>query len=143
MSLCVLPHAVLGSAPFAPAGMLLAVGGASACGVEGVCVALWDAERLRVSCCCVLMCGMGTTDNGIGDAGAVAIAKALGSGQCPLEILDLTGESVCLATCGAGLCAFRSGWHASCGRWRVCVRGGGRVRRSRMLSDCVCRAAVF
>ena len=40
MRLCVLPHAVLGSAPFVPAGMLLAVGGACACGVEGVCGAL-------------------------------------------------------------------------------------------------------
>ena len=47
-------------------------------------MALWDAERLRVSCCCVLMCGMDATDNGIGDA-------------------KLGGESVCLATCGAGL----------------------------------------
>ena len=63
--------------------------------------------------------------------------------ECKTEELDLRSESVCLAACGAGLCAFRSGWHASCGRWRVCVRGGGRVRRSGMLSDCVCRAAVF
>ena len=37
VSLCVLPHAVLGSAPFVPAGMLLSVGGVCACGVEGVC----------------------------------------------------------------------------------------------------------
>jgi len=28
-------------------------------------VALWDAERLRVSCCCFLMCGMGAAANGI------------------------------------------------------------------------------
>ena len=37
VSLCVLPRAVLGSAPFVPAGMLLSVGGVCACGVEGVC----------------------------------------------------------------------------------------------------------
>ena len=30
------------------------------------CVALLDAERLRVSCCCFLMCGMDATDNRIG-----------------------------------------------------------------------------
>ena len=30
------------------------------------CAALWDAERLRVSCCCFLMCGMGATGNRIG-----------------------------------------------------------------------------
>ena len=63
--------------------------------------------------------------------------------ECKTEELFLGRESVCLAACGAGLGAFRSGWHASCGRWRVCVPGGGRVRRSGMLSDCVCRAAVF
>ena len=106
-------------------------------------MALLDAERLRVSCCCFLMCGMDATDNGIGEAGAVALAKALESGQCQLKSLGLDGESVCLAACGAGLCAFRSGWHASFGRWRVCVRSGGRVWRFWMLSDCVCPAAVF
>ena len=30
------------------------------------CVALLDAERLRVSCCCFLMCGMDATVNRIG-----------------------------------------------------------------------------
>ena len=44
VSLCVLPHAVLGSAPFVPAGMLLSVGG-----------------------CCFLMCGMDATGNHIGE----------------------------------------------------------------------------
>ena len=39
------------------------------------------------------MCGMDATGNGIGDAGGVALAKALESGQCKLESLDLTGES--------------------------------------------------
>ena len=47
--------------------------------------------------------------------------------ECTTEELDLCGESACLAACGAGLCAFRSGGHASFGRWRVCVRSGGRV----------------
>ena len=89
------------------------------------------------------MCGMDATANGIGDAGAVALGTALESGQCQLEKLVLNGESVCLAACGAGLCAFRSGWHASFGRWRVCVRSGGRVWRCWMLSDCGCGAAVF
>ena len=134
---------MLCSAPFVPAGMLLSVGGVCACGVEGACVALSDAERLRVSCCCFLMCGMDATGNGISDAGAVALAKALESGQCQLKSLNLNRESVCLAACGAVLCAFRSGWHASFGRWRVCVRSGGRVWRFWMLSDCVCPAAVF
>eukprot|EP01043_Picozoa_sp_COSAG02_P092963 COSAG02_NODE_29519_length_567_cov_3.955128_1_plen_149_part_01 len=127
MSLCVLPHAVLGSAPFVPAGMLLSVGGVCACGVEGVCGAVLDAERLRVSCCCFLMCGMDATGNRIGNEGALALAKALESGQCQLKSLNLSSESVCLAACGAGLCAFRSGWHASFGRWRVCVRAEWRV----------------
>ena len=56
-------------------------------------MALLDAERLRVSCCCFLMCGMDATGNGIGDAGAVALAKALESGQCKLESLNLERES--------------------------------------------------
>ena len=103
------------------------------------CVALLDAERLRVSCCCFLMCGMDATDNRIGEAGAVALAKALESGQCQLQSLDLAGESMCLAACAAGRCAFRSGWHAF-GRWCACVRSGGRGRRFRMLTDCGCRA---
>eukprot|EP01043_Picozoa_sp_COSAG02_P098238 COSAG02_NODE_34401_length_484_cov_1.883117_2_plen_54_part_01 len=52
-------------------------------------MALLDAERLRVSCCCCLVCGTVATVNRIGDAGAVALGKALGSGQCQLESLDL------------------------------------------------------
>ena len=106
-------------------------------------MALLNADRLRMPPLLFLMCGMDASDNGIGDAGAVALAKALESGQCQLESLNLGGEFVCLAACGAGLCAFRSGWHASFGRWRVCVRSGGRVWRFWMLSDCVCPAAVF
>ena len=59
-------------------------------------MALLDAERLRVSCCCFLMCGMDATATDIGDAGAVALAKALESGQCQLESLFLSGESLCV-----------------------------------------------
>ena len=43
------------------------------------------------------MCGMDATDNGIADAGAVALAKALESGQCQLKSLDLSRESMRLA----------------------------------------------
>ena len=53
------------------------------------------------------MCGWDVADNGIGEAGAVALAKALESGQCTLESLDLYGESTCLAACallGLRLC---------------------------------------
>ena len=76
-------------------------------------MALLDAERLRVSCCRFLMCGMDATANRIGEAGAVALAKALESGQCKLQSLDLEGESLCLGTmrCWA-VRLFRSGWHA-------------------------------
>ena len=142
VSLRVLPRAVLGSARFVPAGMLPSVGGVCAPAEWRACVALLDAERLRVSCCCCLMRGTDATVERIGDAGAVALGKALESGQCQLKSLVLNSESAYLAACGAGLCAFRSGWPASFGRWRVCVRGGGRVWRCWLLSDCVCPAAV-
>ena len=39
-------------------------------------MALLDAERLRVSCCCFLMCGMDATDNRIGDVVADRVACA-------------------------------------------------------------------
>ena len=39
------------------------------------------------------MCGMDATVNRIGEAGAVALAKALESGQCKLESLHLESES--------------------------------------------------
>ena len=55
-----------------------------------------DADQLRLHCY-VLMCGLGASDNGIGEAGAVAVAKALESGQCQLKSLDVTGESMRLA----------------------------------------------
>ena len=45
---------------------------------------------------------VGAPDNGIGDAGAVALPKALESGQCALTSLDLTSES-CHACAGGGV----------------------------------------
>ena len=39
------------------------------------------------------MCGCDVAGNGIGEAGAVALAKALESGQCKLENLNLACES--------------------------------------------------
>ena len=97
-SMCVLPRALLGCARFVPAGMLF-VGRSVACvrAEWRACVALLDAERLRVSCCCFLMCGMDATVNRISDVGALALAKALESGQCRLESLNLASESMCLA----------------------------------------------
>ena len=52
-------------------------------------MALLDVERLRVSCCCFLMCGMDATDDGIGDVvfHRVACASricAAASGDAPL-----------------------------------------------------------
>ena len=44
-------------------------------------------------CGAVLMCGWDASVNKIGDAGAVALAKALESGQCKLESLNLGSES--------------------------------------------------
>ena len=85
-------------------------------------MALLDAERLRVSCCCFLMCGMDATGNDIGEAGAVALAKALESGQCQLNNLNLYGECLCVAALAAGLCGICSGCDAL-GRW--CVRACG------------------
>ena len=52
-----------------------------------------------------MMCGWDAPDNRIGDAGAVALAKALESGQCQLKSLILSGESMCLVACAAELCA--------------------------------------
>ena len=51
------------------------------------------------------MCGWGASGNRIGDEGAVALAKALESGQCQLESLGLYGESLCLAACAAEVSA--------------------------------------
>eukprot|EP01043_Picozoa_sp_COSAG02_P076494 COSAG02_NODE_16278_length_1096_cov_10.225677_2_plen_59_part_00 len=48
-------------------------------------------------CTAVLMCGLGASGNRIGDAGGVAVAKALGSGQCQLLSLFLTSKSMRLA----------------------------------------------
>ena len=40
------------------------------------------------------MCGWDAADNSIGEAGAVALAKALESGQCKLESLDVAYNSI-------------------------------------------------
>jgi hypothetical protein len=56
---------------------------------------------------------------------AVALTTALESGQCQLKSLDLSGESMCLAACAAGLCAplsFRRLPAFVGRRWCVCVR---------------------
>ena len=59
------------------------------------------------------MCGWDASVNGIGEAGAVALAKALESGQCQLTTLKIYCESMRLAARAAGLCcACRSGRHA-------------------------------
>ena len=53
------------------------------------------------------MCGWDVAGNGIGEAGAVALAKALESGQCTLKSLNLDGQSTFLAACallGLRLC---------------------------------------
>ena len=92
-------------------------------------MALLDAERLRVSCCCFLMCGMDATGNRIGEAGGVALAKALESGQCQLKSLDLGCESMCLChmRCWAVRVSFRLACSLSvsgvcvCAEWRAWV----------------------
>ena len=58
-----------------------------------------SAMMMLSECACALLlllcvCGWDAAGNSIGDAGAVALAKALESGQCKLESLDLEGESV-------------------------------------------------
>ena len=61
------------------------------------------------------MCGCYVADNGIADAGLVALAKALESGQCELESLNLAGES--------GYMSLRMGnWACSSLSWAACFR---------------------
>ena len=51
---------------------------------------------MLIECACiaaVVVCGCDVAGNDIGDAGAVALAKALQSGQCKLDGLSLTSES--------------------------------------------------
>ena len=88
---------------------------------------------MRVHCCCCCVCGWDVAgnlrygwdvaDNNIGDAGAVALAKALESGQCKLESLDLKCESayswpsVALAAAACffpAACFCFSGWRCAC-----------------------------
>eukprot|EP01043_Picozoa_sp_COSAG02_P071725 COSAG02_NODE_13224_length_1423_cov_4.558157_1_plen_181_part_10 len=124
-SMCHLPHVLLGCAPFVPAGMVF-VGRwcvcARACRVEGV----GGAFGMLTDCGCAAafdgMCGWDASGNRIGDAGAVALAKALESGQCQLESLYLGGESMCLCRmcCWAVRLSFRLAWSLSVGG--VCAR---------------------
>ncbi len=93
-SMRVLPHSLLGQGLSFP--QLLCVGGGRGRGV--------DADRLRVYSC-VLTCARNESANHIGDAGGVALAKALESGRCQLETLMLWGESMrvlhdCIAELG-------------------------------------------
>ena len=71
----------------------------------GVCV--WDAS-----------------DNGIGEAGAVALAEAVTSGQCQLTSLDVSGESLVPCRQLGRVCAGPAG----------CVRGAGAVCSERRIS---------
>ena len=53
-----------------------------------------------IDCACmVVVCGWAVADTRVGDAGAVALAKALESGQCQLKELVLRSESTLLAAC--------------------------------------------
>ena len=47
---------------------------------------------------CLRLC-CGVVDNGIGDAGAVALSKALESGNCKLTSLNVCGESGVAVRC--------------------------------------------
>ena len=47
---------------------------------------------------CVRLC-CGAADNEIGEAGAVAVSKALESGNCKLTSLDVAGESSMAVRC--------------------------------------------
>ena len=83
-------------------GCMLSVGAVR--GLEGC-----SGAPMLTDCACiaVCVCGWDAAGNGIGEAGAVALAKALESGQCTLNSLDLSGESTCLAACallGLRLC---------------------------------------
>ena len=71
-----------------------------------------------------MMCGWDVAGNPIGDTGAVALAKALESGQSQLKNLILSGESMCLAACATRLGALCSGCQHAVGRcvdWRAWV----------------------
>ena len=54
------------------------------------CVCGWTTCK-RADSCLRLCCGV--ADNDIGDAGAVAVSKALESGNCKLTSLNVGGES--------------------------------------------------
>ena len=141
VSLCVLPHhALLGFAPAVRCGC-------HAFGRWCACVG-WrvvGGALMLTRCGCtaaVWMCGWDAAGNGIGDTGAVALAKALESGQCQLKSLNLGCESMCLAaSCAAGLRACFS-LRLPCFRSVVCVRGleggGRRVDADPLRVYCCC-----
>ena len=127
-----LPRALLGCARFVPAGMLFV-------GRWCVCARVRSGGRgwrfgMLTDCGCAAvfdgMCGWDASVNGIGEAGAVALAKALESGQCQLKSLNLNSESMCLCRmrCWAVRLSFRLACSLSVGRSVVCVcvRSGGR-----------------
>eukprot|EP01052_Picozoa_sp_SAG31_P035772 SAG31_NODE_4361_length_3311_cov_2.542030_3_plen_201_part_00 len=66
---------------------------------------------------CLRLC-CGAADNEIGDAGAVALSKALESGNCKLTSLDVGGESGvavrCVVLLSLGVCVV---WTVLVGRW--------------------------
>ena len=90
-------------------------------------MALLNADRLRMPPLLFLMCGMDASGhrrrpgNGIGDAGAVALAKALESEQCHLQRLSLNGESM-IVSCRVRCWALRLSLRLACFRSVVCVR---------------------
>ena len=90
-----------------------------------VCCGVREAGCEGADSCVWLCCG--AAGNRIGDAGAVALAKALGSGNCKLTNLDVASESGVAVRCML-LCAgvwWDGGWAVhSCmlREWR----GGGR-----------------
>ncbi len=95
---------------------------------------------MLTDCVCTAVfstCGWGASDNRIGEAGGVALAKAVESGRCQRVCLERESIIVCLAACASGLGPFRSGCHAFGPR---CMRGLEGVGGALMLTDCVCTA---
>ncbi len=96
-------------------------------------------------CVCVFfvfLCGWGASVIRIGEAAAVALAKALETGHCQLKRLFIHGESMRVlphALLGLGLSFLAVAAMRLVGG--VCVAGGG-VDGALMLTDCVC-TAVF
>ena len=134
-----LPRALLGCARFVPAGMLFV-------GRWCVCARVRSGGRgwrfgMLTDCGCAAvfdgMCGWDASVNGIGDAGAVALAKALGSGQCQLKSLNLGCESMCVLPHALLGCApFVPAGMVFVGRPVVCVRAHAEWRAWVALLGC-------